>query len=65
MEKDWVKVYESSNEIQIELAREVLEDNQIKAVIINKQDRAYGFGEFELYCMRDLVIRAKQLLIDL
>ncbi|MEA1886259.1 MAG: DUF2007 domain-containing protein [Bacteroidota bacterium] len=65
MEKEWVKIYESNNEIRIEMARQLLEDNNIDSVIINKKDRSYGFGEFELYCMRDYVIRAKLLIKEL
>ncbi|MDZ7737642.1 MAG: DUF2007 domain-containing protein [Bacteroidales bacterium] len=59
MEKDWVKIFESSNEARTEMARQLLRDNDIDSVIINKKDRSYGFGEYELYCMRDYVIRAK------
>jgi len=65
MEKNWVKIYESNNETRIEMARQILEDNNIDSVIINKKDRSYGFGEFELYCMRDYVIRAKLLIKEL
>ena len=59
MEKDWVKIFESSNEARTEMARQLLRDNDIDSVIINKKDRSYGFGEYELYCKRDHVIRAK------
>ena len=59
MEKDWVKIFESANEARTEMARQLLIDNNIDSVIINKKDRSYGFGEYELYCMRDYVIRAK------
>ncbi len=65
MEKNWVKIYESNDEIKVEMARQLLEDNDIESVIINKKDRAYGFGDYELYCMRDCVIRAKLLLKEL
>ncbi|MDT8400110.1 MAG: DUF2007 domain-containing protein [Bacteroidales bacterium] len=65
MEKKWVKIYESNNEVKAEIARQLLEDNEIESVIINKKDRSYGFGEYELYCMRDYVIRAKLLLKEL
>ncbi len=65
MEKNWVKIYESNNETRIEMARQILEDNNIDSVIINKKDRSYGFGEFELYCMRDYVLRAKLLIKEL
>lgn len=59
MEKDWVKIFESDNEARTEMARQVLSDNDIDSVVINKKDRSYGFGQYELYCMRDYVIRAK------
>lgn len=65
MEKNWVKIYESNNEVKIEMARQLLEENNIESVVINKKDRAYGFGEFELFCMRDYVIRAKLLIKEL
>ncbi len=65
MEKNWVKIYESNDEVKIEMARQILEDNNIDSVIINKKDRSYGFGEFELYCMRDYVLRAKLLIKEL
>ncbi|MGM0667084.1 MAG: putative signal transducing protein [Bacteroidota bacterium] len=65
MEKDWVIIYESNNETKIEIARQLLEESDIESVIINKKDRAYGFGEYELYCIRENVIRAKMLLKEL
>jgi len=65
MEKNWVKIYESTDEMKAEMARQLLEDNDIESVIINKKDRAYGFGDYELYCMRDYIIRAKLLLKEL
>jgi len=65
MERNWVKIYESNDETKIEMARQILEDNNIDSVIINKKDRSYGFGEFELYCMRDYVLRAKLLIKEL
>ncbi|HUS87583.1 MAG TPA: DUF2007 domain-containing protein [Bacteroidales bacterium] len=65
MEKDWVRIFESVDEIKVELARQILEERGIESVIMNKKDRAYGFGEFELYVLRDFVIRAKQIIKDL
>ena len=35
---DWTIVYNSSNLNNVEIVKAVLEDNQIDAVIINKQD---------------------------
>jgi hypothetical protein len=65
MEKEWVKIFEAPDELQIEMARQVLERIEIDSVIINKKDRAYGFGQMELFVHRDNAIRAKQALKDL
>ncbi|HOK25565.1 MAG TPA: DUF2007 domain-containing protein [Bacteroidales bacterium] len=65
MEKEWAKVYETAEDVKIEIARILLKENGIDSVIINKKDRSYRFGELELYVHRDNVIRAKQLLKNL
>jgi hypothetical protein len=64
MEKEWVKIFETPEELQIEMARQALEEKDIDSVIINKKDRVYRIGEIELYVHRDNVIRAKQTLKD-
>ncbi len=63
MEKDWVKIFSSDQPYQAELARQVLEENGIQAVVMNKKDSSYlMFGETELYVSQDDVIKAKQLI---
>jgi hypothetical protein len=64
MEKEWVKIFVSLDELQIEFARQELERWEIDSVIVNKQDRAYKFGHIELFVHRDNAIRAKQILKD-
>ena len=64
MEKEWVKIFETPEELQIEFARQALDVMEINSVIFNKKDRAYSFGQFELYVHSDNVIRAKQILKD-
>jgi hypothetical protein len=64
VEKEWVMVFESPDELQVESARQALERLEIDAVIINKQDRTYKFGQIELYVHRDNAVRAKQILKD-
>ncbi|MCG8699822.1 MAG: DUF2007 domain-containing protein [Bacteroidales bacterium] len=62
MTKNWKIVY-STNEIHIaELAKRLLEDNDIQAVILNQQDLNYHVGSIEVMVERDSVIRAKNLL---
>ncbi|HHE65216.1 MAG TPA: hypothetical protein ENL09_04245 [Bacteroidetes bacterium] len=63
MEKDWVLIYSSTLETDAVIKKQLLENNEIEAVIINKQDSIYkAFGEIELYVLRDKVLKAKQLI---
>ena len=49
MEKDWIKLIVTNNPIEAEITKQVLEEHGIPAVIINKQDSSYRFGQVELY----------------
>lgn len=49
MEKDWVKIYSSTDRMNLELVKHLLTDNSIQVVEINKADSAYHFGKAELY----------------
>jgi hypothetical protein len=61
LEKGWVKILSgATNEVELKLA--LLQAQEINAVIINKQDSSYLFGEAELYVPQDTVIRAKRIL---
>jgi hypothetical protein len=64
MEKEWVKIFQAPQELQVELARQALESVEIPSVTINKRDRTYGFGDIELYVHRDNAILAKLTLKD-
>jgi hypothetical protein len=65
MEKGWEKIFETSNELRIEIARQILEDNDIEAIILNKKDSFYQFGDIEIYVNRDNILKAKQALKEL
>jgi hypothetical protein len=65
MEKEWVRIFEASDELLIEIAQQILEDKEIESAIINKKDSVYKIGEIEVYVHRDNVIRAKQALKEL
>ncbi|MGQ8337661.1 putative signal transducing protein [Sunxiuqinia sp. A32] len=66
MEKDWVVVYETSLEYQAEIAREVLENNGIKAVVLNQKDSSYmTFGPIEVYVHQSNKEKSIELLKDL
>jgi hypothetical protein len=62
MEKDWVLAYSTGEMFNAELFKQVLADNDIEAVIINKMDSAYrSFGDIELYVRQDKILKAKLL----
>lgn len=62
MEEGWVQIYSTNKLFQAEIFKEVLADNGIEAVVINKMDSSYkAFGEIEVYVMNDHVMKAKML----
>lgn len=48
MDKDWVKIYTSTDFYKAEIVRQVLIDHDIEAVLMNKQDTSYKFGELHI-----------------
>lgn len=65
MAENWEIIYSTNQLYQAEMIREMMEDNEIECVIMNKQDSAYGFGEIEVCVPVENVLVAKQLIQDL
>lgn len=60
---DWKKIYESTSPIKAQLAKAYLvEEHQIEAVILNKQDSSYLFGLCEVHVPMQDAVLAKFLL---
>jgi Putative prokaryotic signal transducing protein len=49
MEENWVKVYSTSILAQAEIIKAMLVENEVEAVVLNKQDSAFTFGQAEVY----------------
>ena len=64
MENDWKKILVSPDSIRVEILKQMLEENGIKSVVINKQDSSYRFGNIELYVHQDQEQLAAQLIND-
>jgi len=64
MENDWKKILVSPDSIRVEILKQMLEENGIKSVVINKQDSSYRFGNIELYVHQDQEQLATQLIND-
>ncbi len=65
MESEWIIAFTTSKPYLAEMAKDILEDNDIDCVIMNQQDSIYLFGDFEVLVRPDNLIRAKFLLKDL
>ncbi|HTK21860.1 MAG TPA: DUF2007 domain-containing protein [Mucilaginibacter sp.] len=50
MEKNWVRIFKTFNYYQAEIVKQVLTENQIDSVLLNKQDSSHRtFGDIEVY----------------
>jgi sulfur transfer complex TusBCD TusB component (DsrH family) len=63
MNDNWVIVFESNFDHIVQTLKSLLEQNGIKAIILNKKDSmVHSIGTSELYVQKDDVILAKHLL---
>ncbi len=60
--EDWTLVFSSSKLHEVNYVKELLEENGIVSVIVNKQDSIYLFGEIELYVQVEYAFNASQLI---
>ena len=58
----WVKIYSSDSPLQIEIAKSLLQENNIDSMEVSKKDSVYIFGEIELYVKDDIAIISKIIL---
>jgi hypothetical protein len=64
MEKNWVKIFTSSNYFQSEMVKQALAGNHIDTVLINKQGSSHKtFGEIEVYVHQNDFSNAIEILI--
>lgn len=64
MEENWIKIYVTSNFFTAEMIRQMLIDNNIPAVILNKQDSSYRFGFIEVLTQQENEEAAKVLVAE-
>ena len=66
MEKDWLLIFETDQMYQAEIAKQVLSENDIDSIIINKKDSSYlSFGNVEVYVFEENYENALVLLKDM
>jgi len=58
-----IKLLSTNNPNKAEITKQMLEENNIKVVLLNKQDSSYlMFGEIELYINKEQFDQAEKLL---
>jgi hypothetical protein len=62
VDKNWVKIFSTSANYKAEFIHGLLLENDINAVIVNKKDSSYLFGEVEIYVNSEDVIMAKHII---
>lgn len=65
MEKDWVKVFGSQASFEAEIVKGMLIENEIDAVVVNRQDSSFGSmlpGMDEVYVHNSNEGKAKELI---
>jgi hypothetical protein len=61
MDEQWEMIFRCPAPYKAEILRSLLEEENIPAVVVNKKDSSYLFGEMEVYVKRDDILRAKQI----
>ena len=66
MEKDWICVFHTEQSFQAEIAKEILENEEIICVVLNERDSTFpSVGELEVWVHQDFRNKAIELLKDL
>ena len=66
MEKDWVCVLRTRENFQAEIAKELLENEEIDCVLLNEHDSSIpSIGDLEIWIHKDFEAKAIELLKDL
>ncbi|MFC3416009.1 putative signal transducing protein [Algoriphagus hitonicola] len=61
--KDWIKVFESPQQIRCEIVKGILEEHGIAAVVLSKKEVAYQFlGHYEVLVNHESVQEANNLI---
>jgi predicted transcriptional regulator len=63
MEKDWVKIFSTSDVVKADLVKDLLDNNDIPAVVLNKKETlTVIIGEVEVYVEREDAVKAVNLI---
>jgi hypothetical protein len=64
MNSNWVKIYTSNQFFKSEIVKQVLIDHEIDAIVLNKQDSSYKFGEVEVHINQENFDKALAIILE-
>ena len=53
MESDWIKIYDSDEEYQAKLIKDLLENHGLHPVLLDKKDDEFRLGHAEVYVSKE------------
>lgn len=62
MQPDWVMVFSTDQMYKAMIMKEMLLEESVNSIIVNKKDSAYAFGEIELYVNPDDAVKSIHLI---
>ena len=62
MEKDWIKIFTSTDFYRSEIVKQMLIENDIDAVLMNKQLSGYNIGSVEVYIHQEDFSKAVEIM---
>ena len=67
MEKDFIKIYSTSEQFQADIAREILEESNVNSVVLNQHDSMIPSigGDIEIYVHKNDQEAAREILKNL
>ena len=60
----WQCIYQTEKLYRAEIIKSILQDKGIDAVVVNKKDSYYHFGQLEVHVNPDKVIRSIKIIED-
>lgn len=62
MDKNWTQIFTTTDFFKAEMLRQILEENEIEVVLMNKKDSSYQFGEVQLMVPETEFAKASKLI---
>jgi len=63
MEDNWISIFSTDKPWQAEIAKQILNENGIEAVVLNRKDSSYTvFGEVDVFVSKENEAQSKELL---